>query len=107
MMQVALPGLSSQGRALLKTLMAVDCRLDTADRVARGLGLADRFCLARVIRREGLPSFRDLTDWIATLELVWQGETSGKPLLQLVKPSGDDPATWYRRVRRTLGVPWR
>jgi len=102
-----LPGLSREGQAVLSALVAATGAPPAADAVARQVGLANRYRLARRLDRDGLPPFGELADWISILQLLWQSEATGDPLLPIALERGLEPATCYRRCRRTLGVPWR
>ncbi|HKV72179.1 MAG TPA: hypothetical protein VJN62_13070, partial [Gemmatimonadales bacterium] len=101
-----LPWLSTEGRAALRATVAAGGELD-ADSLARKLGLANRFHLNRLLKREGLPAFGALSDWISVLALTLESETTGASLLHLASTRQLEPATCYRRFRRTLGLSWR
>ena len=101
-----LPWLSTEGRAALRATVAAGGELD-ADSLARKLGLANRFHLNRLLKREGLPAFGGLSDWISVLALTLESETTGASLLHLASTRQLEPATCYRRFRRTLGLSWR
>jgi len=101
-----LPWLTAEGRAALRATVAAGGRIN-ADDLARNLGLANRFHLSRLLRREGLPAFGQLTDWIALLAMTLESEGTGHSLSHLAQIHRLEVATCYRRFRRTLGVPWR
>ncbi|HEX4561773.1 MAG TPA: YncE family protein, partial [Gemmatimonadales bacterium] len=52
------------------------------------------------------PAFGELADWVAVLSVLWQTEAGGESLLAVAGRVGLEPATCYRRCRRTLGIPW-
>lgn len=101
-----LPWLSPGGRAALHATVAVSGNLG-ADALAKKLGLANRFHLTRLLRREGLPPFGPLSDWISILALTLESEATGRSLLHLAQSRRLEVATCYRRFRRTLGLSWR
>jgi YVTN family beta-propeller protein len=105
-MQAMLPWLSSRSRAVISALVAANGANERADHMATRLGLRGRFRLARLLRRDGLPPFGELADWINVLLLMWNAESSGQSLLQLARRAETEPATSYRRCKRILGVPW-
>ena len=76
--------------------------VSNADTVAKRIGLQNRFQLARLLRREALPPLRELGDWICILQLLWEADVGRTPLLRLARVAGLEPATCYRRCRRTL-----
>src|SRR5437660_53827 len=102
----ALPWLSPQGRAVINTVVAARGRVASANEMAIQTGLTSRFQLARLLRRDGIPPFSLLTDWLSLLQLLWEAERSSASLVELIDGLGVDPATFYRRCKRTLGVPW-
>lgn len=105
-LRALLPGLSREGQAVLNALVAAGGRTGNAERVSRQVGLANRYRLARRLDRDGLPPFGELADWVITLQFLWQAEATDGSLLGMAIASGIEPATCYRRCRRTLGVPW-
>jgi hypothetical protein len=65
-----LPRLSAEGRKALASL-TWDVP-PPAGRLAQSVGLKNRFALMRLLREEGLPSYRELAGWIQVL--IWQLE---------------------------------
>lgn len=101
-----LPWLSAEGRAAVRATVAVSGDIG-ADALAQRVGLANRFHLTRLLRREGLPPFGPLSDWISILALTLESEATGRSLLHLAKSRRLEIATCYRRFQRTLGLSWR
>ncbi len=106
-MSVALPWLSPHGRGVVNTLLATVGQAVSVDELATRIGVGNRFRLARLLRREGLPPCGELADWTCALQLLWEAESSGLSLLQIADHSTLDPATCYRLfmhagARRTL-----
>jgi len=106
-LRALLPGLSRESQAILGALVAANGGSQGADLVARQVGLGNRFRLARRLASDGLPPFGELADWVSLLHFLWQSENTGGSLLRVALKNGLEPATCYRRCRRTLGVPWR
>jgi len=106
-MSVALPWLSPHGRAVVNALLATVGQAVSVDELATRIGVGNRFRLARLLRREGLPPCGELADWTCALQLLWEAESSGISLLQIADHSTLDPSTCYRLFKRVLGVPWR
>ena len=104
--QAGIPWLSPQGRAVISALVAANGQIE-ATAMAGRIRAGSRYRLARLLRREGLPPFGRLADWIFILQSVWEVESTGTPLLRVARRLEIEPATCYRRCRRTLGVPWR
>jgi DNA-binding beta-propeller fold protein YncE len=102
-----LPGLSTATDAVLGALVASDGVAITAGEMARRVGFRTRFQLNRRLQHDGLPTFGELSDWVSVLAVLWHAEAKGDSLLSVATRVGLEPATCYRRCRRTLGVPWR
>lgn len=77
-----------------------------AKTVARHLGLDNRFKLARLLRREGLPSLHRLAAWATVLSWVLAAERTGTSLCRLAFQSDRYPAACYRLVREVTGLRW-
>ena len=101
-----LPWLSPEGRAALRATVAAGGDLG-ADALSRTLGLTNRFYLRRLLCREGLPTFAVLSDWISILAMTLESEATGSSLFHVAQRRTLEPATCYRRFRRTLGLSWR
>jgi YVTN family beta-propeller protein len=102
----AFPRLSSQGRAVVSTLVCLNGHARRADEVAAWVGLHDRHQLARLLRRDGLPPIKVLAAWVRLLHWLLQAETTGASLLQLARRDGLDPAVAYRLVQHLTGRRW-
>lgn len=94
-------------RGVINALVAADGQIKSASLMAARLRIGSRFQLARVLRRDGLPAFGRLSDWVFVLQSLWEAEATGAPMLRIARRIGIEPATTYRRCARTLGVPWR
>ena len=106
LLQGSLGWLSPGGLAAVRTLAAAHGRLESARFVAARLGLRDRHQLARLLKRDGLPSLEDLAGWISVLNWVLGWEHRGASLFEQALTSGRDPATCYRLVKRITGATW-
>jgi hypothetical protein len=80
--------------------------IGTAQQVAPHLGLHNRFELARLLKREGLPPLHDLAAWASVLAWLDRAEGTGCSLCQLAFRARKDPATCYRIVKRVTGLGW-
>lgn len=105
-MQAVLPWLSPRGRAVINTVGSFGVHVPSGERLATMLGLENRFQLARLLRREGLPAVGLLADWTSVLYLLLEAESAGTALVPLARRAGIEPATCYRRYHRMLGVTW-
>jgi hypothetical protein len=102
-----LPHLSLRAQAILDGLLLSGGDLGTAREVAPRAGEPNRFALARLLRREGLPPLHSLAAWTRVLTWVDCAERSGSSLCQLAFRYKKDPAVCYRMVKRITGLSWR
>jgi len=105
-LNVALPSLSGDARAVVDVLACKNGLLPAAGDVATFLGLRTRHQVARTLRRASLPPLEELAAWTRLFYWVLQFEQSGASLLALARQSHLEPATCYRLVRRLMGQPW-
>ena len=105
-LNVALPSLSGDARAVVDVLACKNGLLPPAGDVATFLGLRTRHQVARTLRRASLPPLEELAAWTRLFYWVLQWEQTGASLLALARQSHVEPATCYRLVRRLMGQPW-
>jgi len=105
-LDVALPALSGEARAVVDVLACKNGLLPRAGDVATFLGLRTRHQVARTLRRASLPPLEELAGWTRLFYWVLQSEQTGASLLALAHQSHLEPATCYRLVRRLMGQPW-
>ncbi len=106
LLQTALPELSSASRAVVSALGCLNGNAPSARDLAAWIGLRDRYQLARVLRRDGLPPLEQLAGWTRVLYWMLEAESSGASLRQLAQRERLDPAVAYRLVHRVTGLPW-
>lgn len=102
----ALPHLSLRAQAIIDALLLTGGRLGTAQQLAPHIGERNRFAVARLLRREGLPPLHDLAGWARVLSWLDCAERSGCSLCQLAFRWKKDPAVCYRSVKRITGLNW-
>jgi len=105
-LNVALPPLSGEARAVVDVLACKNGLLPPAGDVATFLGLRTRHQVARTLRRASLPPLEELAAWTRLFYWVLQSEQTGASLLALARQSHVEPATCYRLVRRLTGQKW-
>src|SRR5947207_15092127 len=84
--------LSFRTQSLVDALILTGGSLGSAEDVARLLGVADRFALYRLLRHDGLPSFRRLRSWINALTWTWAWNHKGHYLSRCAFAHGRLPA---------------
>jgi len=105
-LNVALPSLAGEARAVVDVLACKNGVLPPAGDVATFLGLRTRPQVARTLRRASLPPLEELAAWTRLFYWVLRWEQTGASLLALARQSHVEPATCYRLVRRLMGEPW-
>ncbi len=104
--RAARPALSLVPRTVVEATLLTRGALGSACNVAGWLGLRNRFELARLLRRQGLPPLHRLRAWAALLSWVDAAEREGVSLFRLAFRSGRHPAACYRLVREITGKCW-
>ncbi len=104
--RAARPNLTPLTRAVLDAVLLSHGSIGTAQAVARRLGLGSRFKLARLLRREGLPSLHQLAEWITVLSWVVAAEQTGASLCWMAFRSHRHPSACYRLVKEVTGLGW-
>jgi len=109
MMQGAVPWLSSDGRAVLNLLISSNGRVGSAQALCRQVGLRSRFQLNRLLRREGLPPYEELSGWVCVFHWMIQADAGvGRgALLALARQTPMETASSYRLVRRVTSHSWK
>jgi len=100
------PDLSVRSRAVIEAALLTGGSIGTARQVAPYLGLRNRFELARLLKREGLPPLHDLAGWASVLTWLDRAECTGCSLCDQAFRARKDPATCYRVVKRLTGLRW-
>lgn len=95
-----------RARAVVEAVFLAGGSIGSAQTVARRLGLASRFKLARLLRREGLPPLHVLAEWATLLSWVVAAERDGASLCRMAFRSGRHPSACYRLVKDVTGMCW-
>jgi len=80
--------------------------IGSAQDVATAFGMRNRFRLARLLKKEGLPPLHRLTEWVTVLAWVDSAERKGSSLCAMAFRSGRDPSVCYRMVKTLTGQTW-
>lgn len=105
----ALPWLSPDGRAVIRTLICDNGRVGSAQALCERLGLRSRFQLNRLLHREGLPPYEELAGWVCVFYWLLQADAGGgqRALRSLAGQAHMEAASCYRLVRRVTGRCWK
>lgn len=93
-------------RAIVEAVLLSEGPIGSTRRVAGLLGLRNRFQLARMLKREGLPPLHRLAAWTAILAWVRAAERDGMCLFRLAYRSHRHPSACYRLVKEVTGLCW-
>jgi hypothetical protein len=100
------PGMTLFSRAIVEAICLSEGPIGSARDVARQLGLQNRFKLARLLKREGLPPLHRLAEWATVLSWVLAAERDGVSLCWMAFRSRRHPSACYRLVREVTGLRW-
>lgn len=101
-----LPPLPDIGGAVLDQIVLTGGSAPPTAPLASRLGLSNRYALARLMHREGLPGIRELGSWITILGWVWEAEQTDDSLFVIAIRHHRSPAGCYRLVKRLTGFTW-
>ncbi len=103
---VEMPWLRSVVRGVVAELVVRRGYPGRANVFAVAVGLRDRYHLARLLHREGLPSLEELAAWIRLITWVAAWEERRMPLSAAALASLRDPSPMFRLVDRLTGRAW-
>src|SRR2546425_11762938 len=104
--RVIRPGMTLFPRAIVEAILLAEGSIGSAQLVAQKLGFRNRFQLARLLKREGLPPLHRLAAWTTILSWVRTAEREGACLFRLAFRWHRHPAACYRLVKEVTGLPW-
>lgn len=102
----ARPEMSRVPRAIVEAVCLCEGTIGSAADVASQLGLKNRFRLARMLKREGLPPLHRLAEWATVLSWVLTAEQEGVSLCWIAFHSRRHPSACYRLVKEVTGMTW-
>jgi len=98
--------LTLRTRSVLEAVLLSEGSIGSANDVAKRLGLDNRFQLARLLKRDGLPPLHRLAEWATVLSWVIAAEQKSFSLCHIAFHSGRHPSACYRLVKETTGYCW-
>jgi hypothetical protein len=102
----ARPAMPLMPRAIVEAVCLTEGPIGNAQEVARQLGLANRFKLARMLKEEGLPPLHRLAEWAMVESWVLTAEQRGVSLCHIAFRCRKHPSACYRLVREVTGLSW-
>jgi len=93
-------------RAIVEAVCLSEGPIGSADEVALHLGLKNRFTLARLLKREGVPPLHRLAQWATMLSWVVAAERDGVSLCWMAFRARRHPSACYRLVKEVTGLRW-
>ena len=94
------PRMTLFSRAIVEAIFLSGGSIGAAGAVARALGLPNRFSVARLLRRDGLPSVHRLAQWATVLSWAIAAERDSVSLCWIALHSRRHPSACYRLVRK-------
>src|SRR6266581_2247910 len=91
LLQGALPEISSASQAVVSTLACLNGNVPSACDMAQWVGLRNRYQLARVLRRDGLPPLKALAGWSRVFYWMLEADAHGTSLRHLAQREQVDP----------------
>jgi hypothetical protein len=98
--------MSLRTKAIVEAILLSQGSIGSAERVARALGLQNRFSLARLLHNEGLPPLHRLTEWVTVLSWIFAAEREHVSLCWMAFRSRRHPSACYRLVKQVTGHGW-
>ncbi|SRR5258706_4373358 len=92
--------------AIVEAIVLSHGSIGSAESVARALGFANRFRLARFLHGEGLPPLHRLTEWVTVFSWVDNAERNNVSLCWMAFRSHRHPSACYRLVKKVTGCGW-
>jgi len=102
----ARPGMKFRARAVIEAVLLSKGPIGSARKVARELGLTNRFQFARMLKNEGLPPLHRLTEWVTVLSWIESAEQKRVSLCWMAFRSHRHPSACYRLVKKVTGHGW-
>ena len=100
------PALTPIARVIVEAVCLAEGSIGSANSVAQTLGLRNRFTLARLLKREGVPPLHRLAGWATVLSWVIAAEEASLSLCRLAFRAHRHPSACYRLVREVTGLCW-
>lgn len=101
-----LPLRSVDSRRIVQALVTTAGRLRGAEELAASVGMANRFQVARTLRRESLPQIEELSAWVRLLAWSLRFEAHPTSLARIALDEGLDLSVCIRTIRRLTGTTW-
>lgn len=100
------PGMALLASAVVEAIMLTEGPIGSAHAVARRLGLSNRFQLARLLKREGLPPLHRIAEWATLESWVTLAERDGVSLSNIAIRTKKHASACYRLVKEITGLGW-
>ncbi len=93
-------------RAVVEAIVLSEGTIGSARAVAGRLGLTNRFTLARLLKREGLPPLHRFAHWVMIESWLRRAEEGRMSLSQLALRRRRHSSSWYRLIKEITGMSW-
>ena len=106
MIRAVHPAMPLYARAIYEAVLLNEGGIGPARSVAGRLGLRNRFALARLLKRNGLPPLHRLAGWATVLTWVLTAERDDVSLCHIAFRLSRHPSACYRLVKEVTGLTW-
>jgi len=100
------PAMPQLPRTIVVAIVSQGGSIGSTTKVARQYGLPNRFRLARMLKRAGLPPLHRLAEWALVESWLRRAEREGISLCRMAFQAGRYPSTCYRLVKDLTGLTW-
>ncbi len=106
LLQLMEPNAPPLPRTIVAAIQQAGGSIGSSAKVAHRYGLANRFKLARMLKRAGLPPLHRVAEFVLVESWLRRAEDDGVSLCHMAFQSGRYPSTCYRLVKDLTGLTW-
>jgi hypothetical protein len=100
------PSMPQLPRTIAEAVLSQGGSIGSTTKVAQRYGIPNRFRLARMLKRAGLPPLHRLAEWALVETWLRRVENERQSLCHIAFHSGRYPSTCYRLVKDLTGLRW-
>lgn len=100
------PSMPHLPRTIVEAVLSQGGSIGSTTKVAQRYGIANRFRLARMLKRAGLPPLHRLAEWVLVESWLRRVEVERKSLCHIAFHSDRYPSACYRLVKELTGLKW-
>lgn len=100
------PSMPTLPRTIVEAVLANGGSIGSSTTVAQRFGIPNRFRLARMLKRAGVPPLHRLAEWALVESWLRRAEVERQSLCHIAFHSGRYPSACYRLVKELTGLTW-